>query len=42
METGNSFHSCNNDIYGESEWKTPVGDELKDSKFTIYTNTLLT
>lgn len=39
METRNSFHSYNNDIHGEPEWKTPAGDEFKDSKFTIYTNT---
>lgn len=39
METRNSFHSYNNDIHGEPEWKTPADDEFKDSKFTIYTNT---
>lgn len=41
METRNSFHSYNNGIHGEPEWKTPAGDELKDSKFNIYTNTYI-
>lgn len=40
MEIGNSFYSCNNDIYGEFEWKVSVGDEFKDSKFIIYINIL--